>query len=156
MNIHFDGLRWDMLGYISEVEAEKWKNVSVQEGDLLLNITSAFLRRVRTLPGEMAGPQVAEPSRAAPAVAGCWCPAGKGFTAVMMTAGQHRRDARVPRSAAERDMNFQSQHPILPGTGPRKDKCPGVRLPLPRIDWLCRTQAPGDSDYSGHKRARSN
>lgn len=58
MNVHFDGLRLEGLAYITKAEAEKLKNVTVQEGDVLLNITGASIGRVTTVPGELAGARV--------------------------------------------------------------------------------------------------
>jgi type I restriction enzyme, S subunit len=58
MNVHFDGLRPEGLAFITKVEAEKLKNVTVQEGDVLLNITGASIGRVTTVPGELAGARV--------------------------------------------------------------------------------------------------
>lgn len=58
MNVHFDGLRPEGLAFITKAEAEKLKNVTVQEGDVLLNITGASIGRVTTAPGEFAGARV--------------------------------------------------------------------------------------------------
>lgn len=58
MNVHFDGLRLEGLAYITKEDAEKLKNVIVQERDVLLNITGASIGRVTTVPGELAGARV--------------------------------------------------------------------------------------------------
>lgn len=58
MNVHFDGLRPEGLAFITKAEGEKLKNVTVQEGDVLLNITGASIGRVTTVPGELAGARV--------------------------------------------------------------------------------------------------
>ncbi len=58
MNIHFEGFNAKGLAYLSETQAEKLKNVVVQENDVLLNITGASIGRVTTAPSEMTGARV--------------------------------------------------------------------------------------------------
>lgn len=46
MNIHFNGIRLKGLAFINEEQAEKLKNVIIEKGDVLLNITGASIGRV--------------------------------------------------------------------------------------------------------------
>ncbi|MCG8753152.1 hypothetical protein G1K86_13210, partial [Tenacibaculum finnmarkense] len=46
MNIHFNGIKLKGLAFIDEVQAERLKNVIIQENDILLNITGASIGRV--------------------------------------------------------------------------------------------------------------
>jgi len=52
LNIHFDFIKYDGLAFIDESQAEKLKNVIVNEGDVLLNITGASIGRVNIAPKE--------------------------------------------------------------------------------------------------------
>jgi|TARA_R110002012_G_scaffold321121_3_gene547648 type I restriction enzyme S subunit len=52
LNIHFDHIKYDGLAFIDESQAEKLKNVIVQQGDVLLNITGASIGRVNIAPNE--------------------------------------------------------------------------------------------------------
>lgn len=58
MNVHFGGFRPDGLAFIDEAQAQKLKNVIVQEGDVLLNITGASIGRVAIAPPDMEGARV--------------------------------------------------------------------------------------------------
>lgn len=58
MNVHFDGVRTEGLAFISKRQAERLKNVVVQENDVLLNITGASIGRVTVAPRSMAGARV--------------------------------------------------------------------------------------------------
>ena len=58
MNVHFSGFKPDGLVYLDQVEAEKLEQVTVQKGDVLLNITGASIGRVTTAPDLMAGARV--------------------------------------------------------------------------------------------------
>ena len=46
MNIHFNGIKLKGLAFIDEVQAERLKNVIIEENDILLNITGASIGRV--------------------------------------------------------------------------------------------------------------
>ncbi|PKG52341.1 restriction endonuclease subunit S [Olleya sp. 1-3] len=46
MNIHFNGIKSKGLAFIDEEQAERLKNVIIQENDILLNITGASIGRV--------------------------------------------------------------------------------------------------------------
>ena len=50
LNIHFDYIKYEGLAFIDETQAEKLKNVIIQEGDVLLNITGASIGRVNIAP----------------------------------------------------------------------------------------------------------
>ena len=50
LNIHFDYIKYDELAFIDEQQAERLKNVIIQEGDVLLNITGASIGRVNIAP----------------------------------------------------------------------------------------------------------
>lgn len=52
LNIHFDYIKYEGLAFIDENQAEKLKNVIVQKGDVLLNITGASIGRVNIAPQE--------------------------------------------------------------------------------------------------------
>jgi restriction endonuclease S subunit len=58
MNVHFSGFKPDGLAYIDEIEADKLRNVEVQNNDVLLNITGASIGRVTTAPVSLAGSRV--------------------------------------------------------------------------------------------------
>ena len=58
MNVHFDGFRDEGLVYLSEEQARKLSGVTVQQQDVLLNITGASIGRVTTAPQRMAGARV--------------------------------------------------------------------------------------------------
>lgn len=58
LNIHFDYIKYDGLAFIDENQAEKLKNVIIQEGDVLLNITGASIGRVNIAPKEFANGRV--------------------------------------------------------------------------------------------------
>ena len=58
MNVHFDGFRQKGLAFINDSQAEKLRNVVVEGGDVLLNITGASIGRVTTAPEAMAGARV--------------------------------------------------------------------------------------------------
>jgi type I restriction enzyme, S subunit len=58
MNIHFGRFIHKGLVFLSETQAEKLKNVSVQPNDVLLNITGASIGRVALAPHEMTGARV--------------------------------------------------------------------------------------------------
>jgi type I restriction enzyme S subunit len=46
MNIHFNGIKSKGLAFIDEEQAERLKNVIIEENDILLNITGASIGRV--------------------------------------------------------------------------------------------------------------
>ncbi|WP_423819202.1 restriction endonuclease subunit S [Salinimicrobium sp. TIG7-5_MAKvit] len=52
LNIHFDFIKYEGLAFIDEVQAEKLSNVTIKEGDVLLNITGASIGRVNIAPKE--------------------------------------------------------------------------------------------------------
>lgn len=52
LNIHFDYIKYAGLAFIDKNQAEKLKNVIVNEGDVLLNITGASIGRVNIAPRE--------------------------------------------------------------------------------------------------------
>ncbi len=52
LNIHFDYIKYNGLAFIDEIQADKLKNVIIQEGDVLLNITGASIGRVNIAPKE--------------------------------------------------------------------------------------------------------
>lgn len=52
LNIHFDYIKFEGLAFIDENQAEKLKNVIIQENDVLLNITGASIGRVNIAPKE--------------------------------------------------------------------------------------------------------
>jgi type I restriction enzyme S subunit len=58
MNVHFSGFEPKGLVFLSDEQAKQLANVSVQPGDVLLNITGASIGRVTTAPSEMAGARV--------------------------------------------------------------------------------------------------
>jgi type I restriction enzyme S subunit len=58
MNVHFGGFVHSGLVFLSDVQAEKLKNVSVKPNDVLLNITGASIGRVAIAPEEMADARV--------------------------------------------------------------------------------------------------
>jgi type I restriction enzyme S subunit len=58
MNIHFDGFHIDGLAYLDKQQAAALKAVTVQAGDVLLNITGASIGRVTQAPQEMHGARV--------------------------------------------------------------------------------------------------
>lgn len=58
MNVHFQGFDQNGLVFLSDEQAEKLSNVTVQSDDVLLNITGASIGRVTTAPTEMAGARV--------------------------------------------------------------------------------------------------
>ena len=58
MNVHLSGFKKDGLVYIDSDEAEKLDHVTVQPGDILLNITGASIGRVTTAPESLAGARV--------------------------------------------------------------------------------------------------
>jgi type I restriction enzyme S subunit len=58
MNVHSTGFRFDGLAHIDETEAEKLDHVTVEAGDVLLNITGASIGRVTTAPASLDGARV--------------------------------------------------------------------------------------------------
>jgi type I restriction enzyme S subunit len=58
MNVHFAGFEPKGLVFLSDEQAKQLANVTVQPGDMLLNITGASIGRVTTAPPEMAGARV--------------------------------------------------------------------------------------------------
>ena len=58
MNVHFAGFEPKGLVFLSDEQAKQLANVTVQPGDVLLNITGASIGRVTTAPAEMAGGRV--------------------------------------------------------------------------------------------------
>jgi type I restriction enzyme S subunit len=58
MNVHFAGFEPKGLVFLSDEQAKQLANVTVQPGDVLLNITGASIGRVTTAPPEMAGARV--------------------------------------------------------------------------------------------------
>jgi type I restriction enzyme, S subunit len=58
MNVHFDGFHFDGLAYLDKQQAAALKAVTVQAGDVLLNITGASIGRVTQAPQEMHGARV--------------------------------------------------------------------------------------------------
>lgn len=57
-NVRFEGFDWDGLAFISDEHADELRNVTVQTGDVLLNITGASIGRVCLAPEEMEGARV--------------------------------------------------------------------------------------------------
>jgi len=58
MNVHFSGFERNGLAFIDEAQAQQLKNVLVQPGDVLLNITGASIGRVTIAPPDMDGARV--------------------------------------------------------------------------------------------------
>ncbi|GAA0594290.1 restriction endonuclease subunit S [Caenispirillum bisanense] len=58
LNIHYDGFRHDGIAFLNDEQAEALRNVVVEAGDVLLNITGASIGRVATAPPEVAGARV--------------------------------------------------------------------------------------------------
>jgi type I restriction enzyme S subunit len=58
MNVRFAGFEPKGLVFLSDEQAKQLANVTVQPGDVLLNITGASIGRVTTAPPEMAGARV--------------------------------------------------------------------------------------------------
>jgi type I restriction enzyme S subunit len=58
MNVHFRGFASAGLVYLNESQAAKLSGATVEDGDVLLNITGASIGRVTTAPSEMAGARV--------------------------------------------------------------------------------------------------
>ena len=58
MNVHFAGFKPDGLVYLDDIEATKLDHVTVEPGDVLLNITGASIGRVATAPAALAGARV--------------------------------------------------------------------------------------------------
>ena len=58
MNVHFDGIHDEGMAFLNDSQAEKLKNVTVAEGDVLLNITGASIGRVTVAPERIAGARV--------------------------------------------------------------------------------------------------
>jgi type I restriction enzyme S subunit len=57
-NVRFEGFDWEGLAYISDAHAAELRNVIVQPGDVLLNITGASIGRVCIAPEAMDGARV--------------------------------------------------------------------------------------------------
>jgi type I restriction enzyme, S subunit len=57
-NVHLDGFRDQGLAYLDDVQANALKEVSVEAGDVLLNITGASIGRVTQAPQRMQGARV--------------------------------------------------------------------------------------------------
>lgn len=58
MNIHFDRIKYDELAYIDEEQARKLDGVTVEENDVLLNITGASIGRVNIATSRLSGARV--------------------------------------------------------------------------------------------------
>jgi len=58
LNIHFNFIKYKDLAFIDESQAEKLKNVIIEEGDVLLNITGASIGRVNVAPKDFEGGRV--------------------------------------------------------------------------------------------------
>lgn len=58
LNIHFDGIREDGLAFLDDEQASKLDNVTVQENDVLLNITGASIGRVAIATKRYSGARV--------------------------------------------------------------------------------------------------
>ncbi len=58
LNVHFDGFRDEGLAYIDEKQAKSLDAVTVEIGDVLLNITGASIGRVTQVPPHMKGARV--------------------------------------------------------------------------------------------------
>lgn len=58
MNVHFRGFEPAGLVFLNESQAAKLAGATVEDGDVLLNITGASIGRVTTAPTEMAGARV--------------------------------------------------------------------------------------------------
>lgn len=58
MNVHFTGFKFDGLAHLDKDQANKLDHVTVQAGDVLLNITGASIGRVTTAPDSLAGARV--------------------------------------------------------------------------------------------------
>lgn len=57
-NVHFGGFTTDGLAFLTDEQARQLDGVTVQTGDVLLNITGASIGRVCIAPPEMAGARV--------------------------------------------------------------------------------------------------
>jgi type I restriction enzyme S subunit len=57
-NVHFDGFRDEGLAFLDDVQAASLKEVTVEAGDVLLNITGASIGRVTQAPEGMRGARV--------------------------------------------------------------------------------------------------
>lgn len=57
-NVHFDGFTTDGLAFLTNEQARQLDGVTVQAGDVLLNITGASIGRVCVAPAEIAGARV--------------------------------------------------------------------------------------------------
>jgi type I restriction enzyme S subunit len=57
-NVHFDGFRDDGLVFLDGAQADALKEVAVEAGDVLLNITGASIGRVTRVPERMQGARV--------------------------------------------------------------------------------------------------
>ena len=57
-NVHFDGFSANGLAFLTNEQARQLDGVTVQAGDVLLNITGASIGRVCVAPAEVAGPRV--------------------------------------------------------------------------------------------------
>jgi type I restriction enzyme S subunit len=57
-NVHFDGFRDEGLVYLDNSQANALREVTVEEGDILLNITGASIGRVTQAPKRMKGARV--------------------------------------------------------------------------------------------------
>ena len=58
LNIHTHFIKYEDLVFIDEVQAEKLKNVKIEENDVLLNITGASIGRVNIAPKEFVNGRV--------------------------------------------------------------------------------------------------
>lgn len=58
LNIHFNNIKYDNLAFIDDNQAEKLKNVILEENDVLLNITGASIGRVNNAPKDFVGGRV--------------------------------------------------------------------------------------------------
>ena len=57
-NVHFDGFDTEGLAFLTDEQARQLDGVTVQEDDVLLNITGASIGRVCVAPAQMAGARV--------------------------------------------------------------------------------------------------
>jgi type I restriction enzyme S subunit len=58
LNVHFDGVRDEGLAFLDDNQARELDSVTVQHGDVLLNITGASIGRVALAPSRLAGARV--------------------------------------------------------------------------------------------------
>ena len=58
MNVHFKGIKYKNMAFIDDDQAKKLSNATIQEEDVLLNITGASIGRVTLAPSDLEGARV--------------------------------------------------------------------------------------------------